>query len=330
MPTVFIGIDLGGSGTRAALVAADGSVLATGRGPTGLLGGAATRPAAGRRHLARALDAALAPIAARAGDQSCVVVAGTRGLSVAGRRESLQLELKTRFPSAGVQVTNDALIGLWAGLAGKPGVAVVAGAGSIALARTAEGVEGRAGGWGYLMGDEGSGYWIGREAILSYLRSLEGREAAGILTQQLAATIKRTSVVDVLSWLYTGQDQVARLADLAPLVSGAARAGDVSAVSILDRAGRALAELAVVAARQVWADGLPRGMTVVGVGGVWAAGTTLNAGFDAEFSRLAPHARRIAPRLPPVGGAVLLAMGADRAALEREIVERVELDLARA
>jgi N-acetylglucosamine kinase-like BadF-type ATPase len=295
-----------------------------------LLGGAAARPAAGRRHLARALDAALAPIAARAGGEAGVVVAGTRGLSVAGRRESLQLELKTRFPFASVQVTNDALIGLWAGLAGQPGVALVAGAGSIALARNAAGVEGRAGGWGYLMGDEGSGYWIGREAIASYLRALEGREPASTLTHQLAHTIKRTSVVDVLSWLYTGQDQVARLAELAPLVSGAAQTGDAGAVSILQRAGRALAQLAVVAAGQVWADALPPGMTVVCVGGVWAAGVALDAAFEAELTRLAPRARRIAPYLPAVGGAVLLAMGADRSALEPEVLERVGLELARA
>jgi N-acetylglucosamine kinase-like BadF-type ATPase len=325
---VFIGIDLGGSGTRAALVAADGSVLATGRGPSGLWGGAATRPAAGRRHLARALNAALAPIAARAGREAGVVFAGTRGLSVAGRRESLYLELRTRFPSADVQVANDALIGLWAGLAGQPGVAVVAGAGSIALARSDAGVEGRAGGWGYLLGDEGSGYWIGCQAVASYLRSLEGRQAPDKLAEQLAATIGRRGVVEVLGWLYSGHDQVARLAELAPLVSRAADQGDACAVAILARAGRALAELAVVAARQVWPAALPDDMRVVCLGGVWAAGATLDGSFETALSRLAPGARRLAPHLPPVGGAVLLAMGANRERLDPEVVEHLKLGLA--
>jgi N-acetylglucosamine kinase-like BadF-type ATPase len=326
---VFIGIDLGGSGTRAALAADDGSVLATGRGPSGLLGGAATRPAAGRRHLARALDAALAPIAARAGREAGVVFAGTRGLSVTGRREILQLELKTRFPSAEVRVSNDALIGLWAGLAGQPGVAVVAGAGSIALARSDAGVEGRAGGWGYLLGDEGSGYWIGREAIASYLRCLEGRQPAGALAEELARTMRRSSVVDVLGWLYTGQDQVARLTELAPLVSRAAEVGDPLAMSILDTAGQALAELAAVAAHQVWPDSLPAELRVVCVGGVWAAGDMLDDAFAAALERLAPGARRLEPWLPPVGGAVLLAMGADHSALHPRVVERLRLGLAR-
>jgi N-acetylglucosamine kinase-like BadF-type ATPase len=325
---VFIGIDLGGSGTRAALVAADGSVLATGRGPSGLLGGAATRPAAGRRHLARALNAALAPIAARAGREACVVFAGTRGLSVAGRRESLYLELRTRFPGAEVQVANDALIGLWAGLAGRPGVAVVAGAGSIALARSDAGVEGRAGGWGYLLGDEGSGYWIGCQAVACYLRALEGRQAPDRLGEQLATTIGRGSVVEVLGWLYSGHDQVARLAELAPLVSRAADQGDACAVSILERAGGALAELAAVAARQVWPAALPDGTRVVCLGGVWAAGASLDAAFETALARLAPGARRQAPHLPPVGGAVLLAMGANQAKLDPEVVEHLKLGLA--
>src|ERR1043166_3615923 len=141
MAAFFVGIDLGGSGTRAVLADASGKILAFGRGPTGLLGGGG---AAAHRQLARALDKALAPIAARVGRASSTVFAGTRGLSIPGRRERLELELTTRFPVAQVHVSNDAHIGLWGGLGGQPGVAVIAGAGSIALARNAEGVEGRA------------------------------------------------------------------------------------------------------------------------------------------------------------------------------------------
>ena len=140
-PGLFVGIDLGGSGTRAALVDTDGTVLATGRGPTGLRDGTS----AGRQ-LKRALDAALAPIAPRVGYAECAVFAGTRGLSVPGRRDRLELELTTRFPQGRVQVANDAFIGFWGGLAGQAGVAVVAGAGSIAFARDANGREARAGG----------------------------------------------------------------------------------------------------------------------------------------------------------------------------------------
>jgi N-acetylglucosamine kinase-like BadF-type ATPase len=314
MPSLFVGLDLGGSGTRAALADTDGAVLATGLGPTGLQGRGSAR-----RLLARALDAALAPITARVGDDEAVVFAGTRGLSVPGRRAILELELHSRFPNATIRVANDALIGLWGGLGGEPGVAVLAGSGSIALARNAEGAEGRAGGWGYMLGDEGSGYWIGREALRSYLRTLEDREPASTLHDLLKEQIGRASVVDVLAWMYTGEGQVERVAALASLVSRAAEAADPSGVQILQQAGEALAIMAAAASHQVPGTDA----TVVRIGGVWSAHAALHDAFAARLRQLLPAAKIAAPRLPPLGGALLLAIGADRAPVARQVVDRL-------
>lgn len=313
---LFVGIDLGGSGTRAALADARGAVLAIGRGPSGLVGGTG-----GGRQLTRALNAALAPITARVGPSPVEVFAGTRGLSIAGRRERLELELNSRFPQATIQVSNDAHIGLWGALAGQPGVAVIAGAGSIALARTQDGREGRAGGWGYLLGDEGSGYWIGREALGAYLRTLERCTTVSTLAGLVQKTTRASTVVDTLGWLYRGSDQVARLAALAPLVSQAAHGGDRDAIQILESAGAALAELASTAVRQVFAS--PEAIEVVTIGGVWSAGPSLHKAFNAALSNLLPQARRVKPRLPPVGGSLLLAMGADKFQVEVSVVERL-------
>lgn len=313
---LFVGLDLGGSGTRAALAGADGAVLAVGRGPSGLVGGAG-----GNRQLARALDSALASITARVGHTAVEVFAGTRGLSIAGRRERLELELHTRFPQATVQVSNDAHIGLWGALAGQPGVAVIAGAGSIALARTQDGREGRAGGWGYLLGDEGSGYWIGREALITYLRMLERGTTASRLAALVTETTTKTTVVDTLGWFYRGTDQVARLAALAPLVTQAAHGGDRDAAHILEAAGAALADLASTAVRQVFAE--PEEIQVVTIGGVWSAGPPLDDAFNTRLNQQLPRARRVKPRLLPVGGSLLLAMGADRRPVNSRVVERL-------
>jgi N-acetylglucosamine kinase-like BadF-type ATPase len=319
MPSLFVGLDLGGSGTRAALADTEGAVLATGIGPTGLQGRGSAR-----RHLARALDAALAPITARVGNDEAVVFAGTRGLSVPGRRALLELELHSRFPNASVRVANDALIGLWGGLGGEPGIAVLAGSGSIALARNAAGVEGRAGGWGYLLGDEGSGYWIGREALRSYLRTLEAREPSSTLHDLLnKQRLGRASVVDVLTWMYTGEGQVERVATLAPLVSRAAEAGDATAVEILRHAGEALATMAAAASHQVPGTDA----TVVCIGGVWSAHAALHDAFATELHQALPAAEIAAPRLPPVGGALLLATGADRGPVDRRLVDRLSATL---
>ncbi|MCA1644913.1 MAG: hypothetical protein LC797_05375 [Chloroflexi bacterium] len=318
---MFVGLDLGGSGTRAALAYASGQVLANGAGgSSGTSGGAA-----GRRALARALDAALAPIAPLIGTQPCVIHAGMRGLSVPGRRETLSVELSARFPQADVRISNDALIALWGGLAGQDGVAVLAGTGSIALARAADGREGRAGGWGYLLGDEGSGYWLGREAVAAYLRMLEGRASASVLTRLIATALGRQaqSVPQLIAWLNADQSQVWRLANLAPLVSQAAAAGEPLARDILSRAAEALADLACTAARQVWGSTLPRPLSVTCCGGVWSAGRPLEAPFQTALADRLPGARAGSPVLPSVGGALLLAMDAAATALPTAIADRL-------
>jgi N-acetylglucosamine kinase-like BadF-type ATPase len=316
MPRLFVGIDLGGSGTRAALADAEGSLLASGRGPAvGHKSGSA-----GRRSLGRALDAALAPIGQAIVAEACVIHAGATGLSIPGRREALHLELTSRFPRAQVQVSNDALIALWGGLAGREGVAVLAGTGSIALARSADGREARAGGWGYLLGDEGGGQWLGRGALSLYLQVLEGRVGPSTLTELVGGAVAALTVSDVLGWFYGGSDQVTRLAALAPLVARAAEAGDQSADDMLCRASEALSELVVSAARQLWPAVVPEPLNVACCGGVWQAGRVLAAPFAAALAaRLTSAAVRPA-LLPPAAGAILLAMRADERPISPELV----------
>ena len=227
---------------------------------------------------------------------------------------------------ARVHVSNDALIALWGALAGREGVAVLAGTGSIALARSADGREARSGGWGYLLGDEGGGYWLGRQAIAAYLGWLEGRAPSGALVDLVGQAIGRRvqTVPEVIAWVSAAASHVSRLASLAPLVSGAADAGDDSAVDILSRAGQALAELAVSAARQLWPDAMTECRAIACCGGVWAAGRALEAPFAATLVEGLPRATITPPLLPPVAGAVLLAMGAAETPMPKRVVERLE------
>jgi glucosamine kinase len=295
MPGLFVGLDLGGSGTRAVLVDASGAVLASGQGPPAgyALG------AAGRRGVARSLSAALSGIAPHVGAEACAVWAGTTGLSIPGRREWLTLELTTRMPGARVEVSSDAHIAVIGALGSGPGVAVLAGTGSIAMARSADGQLARAGGWGYLLGDEGSAYWLGREAVRASLDAVEGRASAGALTR-LVHEVSGTNAL--ISWVNGAGSPVARLANLAPLVSQAGDQGDDVARDILCRAGEALAATGMAAARQL---SLTEPVRVVCVGGVWSAGHRLR---DA-FAKAWHGAHLEEPMLPPVLGAVLLAMG---------------------
>jgi N-acetylglucosamine kinase len=172
---------------------------------------------------------------------------------------------------------------------------VIAGTGSIALAReNAHGQQARAGGYGYLLGDDGSAFWIGREAVRAALAAGEGRGPASGLSA-LGKHAARLGVQD--------------LAALAPKVSQAAAEGDLIAADILARAGQALAGLAIAAARGVWPDAArqPHGVKVATCGGVWQAGTLVQEPFRAALSNGLPGATPVQPALTPVGGALLLA-----------------------
>jgi glucosamine kinase len=316
LKSLYVGIDAGGTGTRAAVAAADGMLLAIGEeGSSGTDGGAD-----GQRLLRNRLAWVLEPLEAQTRSRRCVVHLGMRGLSVTDRRAAALAELHQRLPQARLEVTNDAAIALAGGLAGQEGVAVLAGTGSIAFARRGDGKEFRAGGFGYLLGDEGGGYWLGREALAASLRSLEGRGPATTLGNRLRRTLGVQSVADMVGWLYRGHDQVPRLARLAPQVARAASGGDAVAVDLVTRAAHALAELASSAARLAWSDAPPDPLLVVRCGGIWSIGPLLIEPFERELTERLPSARGVSPRLPPVGGAILLAMTADRGPVGDDVV----------
>jgi N-acetylglucosamine kinase-like BadF-type ATPase len=295
---LFVALDLGGSGTRAILADGAGNLLASGLGPAaGHRSGAA-----GRRGVVRALSPALAGIVPLTRNQQCVVWAGSAGLSIPGRREWLQVELSAAFPAARIEVSDDAETAVAGGLGEAPGVAVLAGTGSIAIARDQHGHMARAGGWGYLLGDEGSAYSLGRDALRALLTVLEGRTAAGELTRLVRQTLSVTTPTEAIGWATAGDDRVTRVASLAPLVARAADAGDIRAVAILRGAAIALAEIGRAAAHQL---ALVEPVRVVCIGSVWRAGTGLRDAFVAAW----PSAIIDEPMLAPVFGAVLLAMG---------------------
>jgi N-acetylglucosamine kinase-like BadF-type ATPase len=320
---LYVGIDAGGTGTRAAVAAADGTLLAVSEGgPSGTVGGAE-----GQRLLRSRLAWVLEPLESETRSRPCVVHLGMRGLSIADRRAAAIAELKQRLPQARVEVSSDAAIALSGGLAGRAGVAVLAGTGSIAFATRADGSEVRSGGLGYLVGDEGGGYWLGREAIAASLRSLDGRGPRTLLGDRLRRTLGLASVSDLVGWLYQGSDQVPRVARLAPQVARAAAEGDAVAREVVERAAGFLVELAVSAAQRAWpealTDPLPEPLFVARCGGVWSMGPLLVEPFDRALVARLPTARSVPPRLPPVGGAILLAMATDGNSAADAVIDRL-------
>jgi len=257
---------------------------------------------------------------------------GTTGLSIPGRGEQLTRYLAARLPHATLRVGSDVEVAWWAGLVGQPGIVVVAGTGSIALARSADGRQARAGGWGPLLGDQG-GFWVGRQALSALLRTLEGRQPPSRLTQAVAAALHldppRTTVSAVLGWATAGgqHETVARVAALASVVAAAAAADDPAAVNLLADAAQHLADLAIAAADQVWSTDWPRPLDVVTLGGVGSA-PSVRQRFAALVRARGRDLHLVPAALPPVGGALLLAMDAPSRTPSRALIDNLAAGLA--
>jgi N-acetylglucosamine kinase-like BadF-type ATPase len=182
-----------------------------------------------------------------------------------------------------VAIVSDFLPVLAAGTRDCVGVAVVSGTGSSAFARAADGRTARCGGWGYLLGDEGSGFAIGRAALQRALRGLESGASPDSLSRKVLATVLANSVSEVTNNVYKCADSRAKIAALAAIVISAADQGDADAKVVLESAARDLAEIVGRAARLVGLDQRQYPIDVAASGGVLVSSKTVRDGLCAEL-----------------------------------------------
>ncbi len=135
-------------------------------------------------------------------------------------------------------VVNDALIALQAGVGAAEGIVIVAGTGSIAYGCDRHGHAVRSGGWGYVLGDEGSGYWMGRLALRAIVREVDGRGQPTSLTPRVLAHFGVARPEELLHTVYRHDFTPAAVAALATHVQHAHDEGDAVATAILDRGAR--------------------------------------------------------------------------------------------
>ncbi len=204
-------------------------------------------------------------------------------------------------------VTNDAFIALAGATAGAPGIIVIAGTGSIAFGRNAAGATARAGGWGYLFGDEGGAFDVVRQALRAVLRHEEGWGTRTSLSEALLDATGARDANDLLHRFYTDEYPRDRVAAFAKLVDDAARAGDKVASDILGSAAQSLATIAATVRRQLFAAG--SAVEVRYSGGVFASEPLL-----ARFRMLVELEdgnRVTAPQYGPAEGALIEAYRMD-------------------
>jgi N-acetylglucosamine kinase-like BadF-type ATPase len=231
MAQYFLGVDGGQSSTTAIISDETGRILGIGRGgPCNHI-----KTGDGRTKFENAIYGAL-PVRDLHFRAVC--------LGFSGGPKDKEALVREMISADEYHVTNDGLIALTGATGGDPGIIVVAGTGSIAFGRNGRGETGRAGGWGYIYGDEGGGFDLTREALRAALRMEERWGPYTTLHSKLLAAVGAESANDLMHRFYTTDFPRPQIAGYSRLVDEAAREGDRVAIEILNRAAQQLAGFA--------------------------------------------------------------------------------------
>ena len=230
-------------------------------------------------------------------------VFGIASADFAAEIEMLELALPSSLRCSEHMIVNDVVVAWAAGTLATPGVAVISGTGSNCIGVDESGAAWRCGGWGHIIGDEGSGYAIGLDAVKALTRSRDGREPPTSMTPLVLAHFGVESIEASTVVVQAGlaKDEIAALA---LHVATAARAGDPAACRILATAGAALADLVVATVRQL---NFESGIQVATIGSTFRCGPALTEPMQRAIHAVEPTAHLAEPALAPVGGALLLA-----------------------
>jgi N-acetylglucosamine kinase-like BadF-type ATPase len=293
-----LGIDAGGTKTRALLAEESGRVVAEARG-----GGANLRTH-GELEVEKVLHAVVETAETEGGVRADALALGIAGADRPEDHAVLREILRRIGFKSRVVVTNDARIAFVAGSTLRVGIAVVCGTGSIAWGQNARGEVARAGGWGWHLGDEGSGFWIGERAIREVLRAADGRGPGTSLDRPLFEHFAIEKPSEILRAIYDGEYPRHKVALFAVRVEEAARGGDAVAGRILASAAEELA----LAARSVIArlDLESAPYDIVLSGGTFAALPDLEDSVREKLTQPPARVRRLEEE--PAVGAVRLAM----------------------
>jgi N-acetylglucosamine kinase-like BadF-type ATPase len=204
-----------------------------------------------------------------------------------------------------IDVDHDCRIALAGGLSGRPGIVLIAGTGSSCYGQNTAGESWLAGGWGHLISDEGSGYWLGIQAMRCAAASHDGR-LHSILKELVQDHLQLTEMRDIMHRLYVMGMSRADVASLAPLVIRAAREGDQVALDLLDQGASDLAEIVNAVAVKLQFVGQDCELALVG--GLFNAGDIVLSPLSIAVQKRLPDCQIVLAELPPASGAALLAL----------------------
>jgi N-acetylglucosamine kinase len=295
----IIGIDGGGTGTVGILTTETGRCLAQ------VQSGPSNYHVVGEAKTQAVLKSVVEELCEKAGIPSASSIRFCLGMAGLGRAEDKKVigricdELRI---SENRILTHDAHIALVGGIEKQHGIIVISGTGAIVYGINADGREARASGWGYLLGDEGSGYDIAIRGLRAIARAADGRGSPTGLTNRILNALELNEPGDLIRWVHAANRDA--IAQLAKVVFDAARTTDVTAKQIVDEAA---AELVCAAESVVNQLELVGSFDIVLSGGNLIHQPMFVDKLRRQFARIAPEASVLLPKHEPAYGAVLVA-----------------------
>lgn len=293
--SIVVGVDAGGSGTSV-VVERDRTIAGV------FEGDAANVRRAGVEDAAEIIARAIA--SAARGENVDAVVVGAAGAGDPHVAAHLELALRKHVGDAHIRVVDDALIALRAAVPDGDGVVVISGTGSIAYARAGD-ESFRAGGHGFLLGDEGSGASIGIAAVRLLLRVYDGRAPRDGFIEAIESVLDVDSIDEATHAIYGGPDPVKKIASLAPAVLACASDGERSATKIVQAAALDLADLLKAVVRKAGVGG--RDIPIVFCGGLLAQNSLLTFLLETRVANEYPTFVPVKNPPPAEHGALAMA-----------------------
>ena len=291
-----IGIDAGGTKTVGLLADETGQVIAEERGS------GANLQTHGELEVEKVFDDIMEALAQ--GRTISAVGLGIAGVDRPHDEAVIRGILRRLGHRETVRVVNDAAIALMAGAADGVGIVVLAGTGSISYGQDRAGKSARAGGFGFLLADEGSGYWLGHQALRATVRAADGRGPETRMMPIVFEALEVSSVSDLVPRVYEKGLPKHRIAALAGVVQRARDEGDAVAAELIESGARELALAARAVARQLDLGDGP--FPVVLAGGAFKACPSMVTPLEKHLDL--PGARPALLTVEPARGAVRLAL----------------------
>ncbi len=314
-----IGVDGGGTKTQAVIVNEKGQIK--GRA----VADSSNIQAVGEDQLAIVFNSLARDLSLQAGIEISDIdhiYAGLAGAARPADQKRIRETIEKLNITKSFTIDTDAMAALAGAFSGKPGMIVISGTGAICFGKDDQGNVHRCGGWGYLLGDEGSGFYLGQQAIIAALKAFDGRGEQTELLDRIVEFYNLDAINLIISPIYSGQIDRTRIASLAPVVFELARKGDQVAKNIIDTAGNELGKIVAATTRAMSKKDKP--VRVALIGSVFKQRDLLVPHMEKQALTVAKSVEFIDPECEPSLGSALLGLQTEGIDLTQDLINTLK------